>query len=88
TPSKTLFETNDLVIGYDQPLSSPMNLVLEKGKKVAIIGANGLGKSTLLKSLLGIIPAIDGKVHLGENLEIGYFEQEPPKSTKTCIDVD
>lgn len=86
TPSKTLFETNDLVIGYDQPLSSPMNLVLEKGKKVAIIGANGLGKSTLLKSLLGIIPAIDGKVHLGENLEIGYFEQEAPKSTKTCID--
>lgn len=86
TPGKNIFESENLIIGYDSPLSTPINLILEKGKKIAIVGANGLGKSTLLKSLMGLIPEIDGKVYLGENLEIGYFEQEPPKSTKTCID--
>lgn len=86
TPGKNIFEAEELVIGYDAALSIPMNLILEKGKKIAVVGANGLGKSTLLKSFLGQIPAISGKTHLGENLEIGYFEQEAPKSTKTCID--
>ncbi len=86
TPSKWIFSTNELVIGYSHPLSLPMNLTLEKGKKVAIIGANGLGKSTLLKSLLGHISSISGEISLGENLEVGYFEQEAHKSTNTCID--
>ncbi|MEG0393291.1 ABC-F family ATP-binding cassette domain-containing protein [Anaerorhabdus sp.] len=86
TPGKNIFEATDLVIGYDSALSIPMNLILEKGKKIAVIGANGLGKSTLLKSFLSIIPAISGNTHLGDNLEVGYFEQEAPKSTKSCID--
>ena len=63
-----------------------MKLELERGKKIALTGANGLGKSTLLKSLLGIIPEIEGKVDLGENLQIGYFEQEVKESDKNCID--
>lgn len=76
TSGKLIFKTTDLVIGYDSPLSKPMNLQLERGQKVAIVGANGVGKTTLLRSLLGEIPAISGSVELGDLLEIGYFEQE------------
>ena len=76
TPGKYIFETKDLVIGYDEPLSIPLNISLERGHKVALVGANGIGKTTLLKSILGLIPALKGNVVLGENLETGYFEQE------------
>lgn len=76
TPGKLVFRTKDLVIGYDHALSKPLNLQLERGQKVAIVGANGVGKTTLLRSLLGEIPAISGSVELGDMLEIGYFEQE------------
>ena len=75
TPGKYIFETKDLVIGYNEPLSKPLNIALERGQKIAIVGANGIGKTTLLKSILGLIPSLDGTVELGENLEIGYFEQ-------------
>lgn len=86
TPSKVIFETHDLVIGYDTPLSKPLNLVMEKGQKIALVGANGLGKSTLLKSLLGINPPISGDVFRGENQQVEYFEQEVQRSDKTCIE--
>lgn len=87
TPGKYIFETKDLVIGYDEPLSKPLNLSLERGNKIALVGANGIGKTTLLCSILGLIPALDGKVELGENLEIGYFEQEIKGENKnTCIE--
>lgn len=86
TPSRFIFVTKDLVIGYDRPLSKPLNLTLEKGKKVAITGANGLGKSTLIKSLMGIIEPISGSIEHGENVNVGYFEQEVNASDKTCID--
>ncbi len=76
TPGKYIFETKDLVIGYGEPLSKPLNISLERGQKIAIVGANGIGKTTLLKSILGLIPSLEGSVELGENLEIGYFEQE------------
>ena len=86
TPGKMVFETKDLVIGYEEPLSKPLNLSLERGHKVALVGANGIGKTTLLKSILGLIPALKGTVDLGENLEIGYFEQEiKGENTNTCI---
>ena len=87
TPSKFLFETKDLVIGYDEPLSRPLNLVMERGQKIAMIGANGIGKTTLLKSILGLIPSLGGDVELGDYLEIGYFEQEmAPGNRNTCIE--
>lgn len=87
TPSKYIFETKDLVIGYEEPLSKPLTISLERGHKVALVGANGIGKTTLLKSILGLIPALDGEVELGENLEIGYFEQEIKGENKnTCIE--
>ena len=87
TPGKYIFETKDLVIGYEEPLSKPLNISLERGNKVALIGANGIGKTTLLRSILGLIPALKGSVELGENLEPGYFEQEIKGENKnTCIE--
>ena len=76
TPGKYLISAKDLVIGYDEPLSSPLNLEFERGSRIVMTGANGIGKTTLLKSLLGLIDPISGKVELGDNLDIGYFEQE------------
>ena len=76
TPGKYIFETKDLVIGYDEPLSRPLNLSMERGQKIALIGANGIGKTTLLKSILGLIPPFPAKCELGDYLQIGYFEQE------------
>lgn len=87
TPGRILFETENLVIGYDEPLSRPITISMERGQKIALVGANGIGKTTLLKSILGLIPALDGKCELGENLQIGYFEQEVKgENTNTCID--
>ena len=53
-------ETKDFVIGYDVPLSKPLNLSVERGQKIALTGANGIGKTTLIRSLLGLVPAISG----------------------------
>lgn len=86
TPSRILFETKDLVIGYNEPLSSPLNVSMERGSCIVLTGSNGIGKTTLLKSILGLIPALKGEVELGENLEIGYFEQEMPADIETtCL---
>ncbi len=76
TPSRFIVEAKDLVLGYDEPLTKPVDIVLERGQKVAIRGVNGLGKSTLLKTLLGFIQPVAGKVILGDYLQAGYFEQE------------
>lgn len=87
TAGKLIFETKDLVTGYNEPLSKPLNLRMERGQRIALIGANGLGKTTLLKSILGLIKPYDGQVHLGDNLQIGYFEQEiTEKSNRSCIE--
>ena len=87
TSGKMIFETKELVIGYDEPLSRPLNFAMERGEKVVLTGANGIGKTTLLKSLLGLIPALAGTVEQGDYLSIGYFEQEmAPGNTTTCIE--
>ena len=87
TPSKLIFETKDLIIGYDQPLSKPLNLRMERGQRIALVGANGLGKTTLLRSILGQLKPISGTVELGDFLNIGYFEQEIKDANyKTCIE--
>lgn len=82
TPGRYIFTTKDLVIGYDKPLSVPLNISMERGSKIAMVGANGIGKSTLLKSILGIIQPFSGEVELGDYLEIGYFEQESSPITQ------
>jgi ATPase subunit of ABC transporter with duplicated ATPase domains len=87
TSGKVIFETKDLVIGYDSPLSRPLNLSMERGQKIALVGANGIGKTTLLRSILGQIPAVAGSAKLGDLLEIGYFEQEIKEANyNTCIE--
>lgn len=87
TPGKYIFETKDFVIGYDAPLSKPLNLSVERGQKIALTGANGIGKTTLIRSLLGLVPAISGSCELGENVLAGYFEQEGDYQNKTtCIE--
>ena len=87
TPGKMLFETQDLVIGYDEPLTKPLNFSMERGQKIALVGTNGIGKTTLLKSILGLIPSISGECELGEKLQLGYFEQEvSPDNRNSCIE--
>lgn len=87
TPGRYIFTTKDLVIGYDEPLSIPLNITMERGQKIALIGSNGIGKTTLLKSLLGLIPPVSGTVEQGDFLNIGYFEQEMDKNIQTtCIE--
>ena len=87
TPGRYIFQTNELIIGYDEPLSSPLTLAMERGQKIVLTGANGIGKSTLLKSILGLIPPISGTVEQGDYLEIGYFEQEMNQDiSTTCIE--
>lgn len=87
TSGKVIFKTDNLVIGYDSPLSKSLSLSMERGQKIAIVGANGLGKTTLLKSLMGEIKALEGNVELGDYLSIGYFEQEAKDANyNTCIE--
>jgi hypothetical protein len=87
TPGKIIFETKNLVIGYEEALSCPIDMTMERGEKTVLFGANGIGKTTLLKSILGLNKALSGEVSLGDYLEIGYFEQEmPPGNTRTCIE--
>jgi ATPase subunit of ABC transporter with duplicated ATPase domains len=87
TSGKLIFETNDLVIGYEEPLSTPLNIRVERGDKVALVGANGIGKTTLLKSILGLTKPYSGSVTRGDYQHIGYFEQESDQSNRTtCIE--
>lgn len=86
TTGKVVIEAKNLVLGYDEPLTSPLNLQLERGQKIAVKGVNGLGKSTLLKTLLGIIPPISGTVELDQFVEVGYFEQERAAGNNTALE--
>jgi len=87
TPGRIIFEASMLVLGYDEPLTSPLTLKLERKQKIAIRGMNGLGKTTLLKTLLGIIPPVNGEIELGDYLCPGYFEQESSRNnTQTALE--
>lgn len=85
TPGRVIFETKELVIGYDEPLTAPLNLLMERNKKIAIKGVNGLGKTTLLKTLLSMIKPVSGSVEVDPFLEVGFFEQEESASSKTAL---
>ncbi len=87
TPSRYLVEAKDLVLGYDTPLTRSLNFKLERNQKIALKGVNGLGKTTLLKTILGILPPFSGQIELGEFLEPGYFEQEEKeRNEKTALE--
>lgn len=64
----------DLVFGYDKPLGE-ISLAVEKGQKIGVIGSNGTGKSTLLKTITGLIPPLSGDVRFGVKTRVGYFDQ-------------
>lgn len=79
--------TSELAIGYDHPLSV-VSLDLKRGEKLGILGGNGLGKSTFLKTIVGKIPALSGDYRYGTNVQIGYFDQQMAMytSNKTVLD--
>ncbi len=83
TSGKVLVDCTDLVIGYDSPLTNPLNFKMIRGDKLAIVGTNGLGKSTLLKTILGEIKPYSGTAQLGDLLIPAYFEQEAARQNKT-----
>ena len=72
---KDVLFAKDLEIGYDKTLQK-ISLNVYRGQKIGIIGENGIGKSTLLKTLVGIIPKISGEFEFGHNVQIGYFDQQ------------
>lgn len=87
TPGRFLAEAEDLVLGYDSPLTRPVSFNLERNRKVAVKGVNGLGKTTLLKTILGEIPPFSGKITPGDFLQPGYFAQEErEKNEKTALE--
>lgn len=85
-PGKYVIEAENLVIGYDKALTPPLNFHVDRGAKIAIKGVNGIGKSTLLKTMLGVINPFDGSVKLDYYAEPAYFEQEHAGSSKTTLE--
>jgi ATPase subunit of ABC transporter with duplicated ATPase domains len=87
TPGRFIFTAKKLEIGYDEALTKPVDITLERGQKIAIRGCNGLGKSTLLKTMLGRVAPVSGKAEHGDYLHPAYFEQETAsKNSNTAIE--
>ncbi len=83
---RVVLNAKDLSIGYATPLVKKLSFKLERGQKLAIVGANGIGKSTLIKTLLNIVPKLEGEVELGHEVDVAYFAQDQldylaPKAT-------
>ena len=85
TTGKVVIDAKNLIIGYDEPLTRILDFQVERNQKIAIKGVNGLGKSTLLKTLLGIVKPIQGTIELDQFVKVGYFEQEVVSSSKTAL---
>ncbi|WP_125582924.1 ABC-F family ATP-binding cassette domain-containing protein [Lacticaseibacillus suibinensis] len=74
--SRILIDVTDLLVGYDQPLLAPINFSVAKDEVIALEGFNGIGKTTLLRSILGELPTLGGSVEIADNVKFAYFEQE------------
>lgn len=86
-PGRYVFQAHNLIIGYETALTGTLNIALERGQKIAVKGVNGQGKSTLLKTLLGIQKPFSGEVRLDDYIYPGYFEQEAERfNTNTALD--
>ncbi|SEM17555.1 ATPase components of ABC transporters with duplicated ATPase domains [Mesobacillus persicus] len=84
--SRYVFEGKDVEIGYSHPLLPKLTMTIERGEKIALVGMNGVGKSTLLKTILGKIPPLSGQIERGDFLYPSYFEQEVKAKDITPID--
>jgi ATP-binding cassette subfamily F protein 3 len=71
-----ILKVTDAAVGYTKILSEPVNLDVKRNQAIAIVGPNGVGKSTLLKSILGIIPFLKGSAQFGTGVDTGYYDQE------------
>lgn len=83
---RIVLQAKDLSIGYNQPLVKRLSFKVERQQRLAIVGANGIGKSTLIKTLLGMVPKLEGTVELGHDVDVAYFAQDQldylmPKAT-------
>ncbi|MBP9829004.1 MAG: ABC-F family ATP-binding cassette domain-containing protein [Proteobacteria bacterium] len=83
---RIVLQTKDLSIGYAQPLVKKLSFKVERQQRLAIVGANGIGKSTLIKTLIGLVPKLEGEIELGHDVEVSYFAQDQldyliPKAT-------
>lgn len=83
-----VFHIKNLEIGYNTPITKGINIEVTKGDHIAIIGPNGIGKSTLIKTIAGLHDQLGGEVTTGANLKIGYYDQKQAefKSNKTILD--
>lgn len=76
-----VLKIENLTVGYDQPISGSISFRVTRGESIALVGPNGIGKSTLLKTIIKKLPAHSGKIHYGSNLSIGYYDQEQAELT-------
>ncbi|MBD2847960.1 ABC-F family ATP-binding cassette domain-containing protein [Paenibacillus sp. IB182496] len=86
TSGKTIFQGEQMEIGYSRALLPPLDMLIERGDKIAIVGCNGVGKSTLLKTIMGTLSPLGGKTYLGDYLHPAYFEQESKAQARTPLD--
>ena len=87
TPGRVLVQTKGLVIGYEEALTRPLDLVVERGQKIALRGVNGLGKTTLMNTLLGLLKPLSGTVALDPYAVVGHFVQESARNnSRTALE--
>lgn len=82
---KDVLQADDLSVGYEKakPIFEHLHLDIKRGERIALVGPNGIGKTTLLKTIAGMLPPLAGEVHLGANVTIGYYDQEQHTLSRT-----